>query len=187
MSRLGFAEGEEVVGEKVYDFTMYNNPGNIEEGQGFAGETGQFYAEERRNEKGKGAFVIFDTPEAGLRAVMRDVRSKINNLDGDLLKMINRYAPPSDNNPTTNYYNFIKDRVGKEKVTYEDIPAITRAIVEFENRPTEEMTEQQRIEAQKRLDIYLNDDVFNRAISISQQEFDTGITSEQMFNQITNN
>ena len=186
MDRLGFAEGEEVVGEEVYDFTMYNNPGNIEEGQGFAGETGQFYAVERRNEN-KGAFVIFDTPEAGLRAVMRDIRSKIDDLDGDLLKMINRYAPPSDNNPTTNYYNFIKDRVGKEKVTYEDIPAITRAMVEFENRPTEEMTEQQRIAAQKRLDIYLNDDVFNRAISISQQEFDTGTTSEEMFNQINNN
>ena len=41
---------------------IYNNPGNIEIGQGYAGETGT-YANNRER-----PFAIFDTPQMGVRA-----------------------------------------------------------------------------------------------------------------------
>ena len=78
----------------------YNNPGNIRAGQGYAGETDERYTASDGSE-----YVIFDTPEMGLRALFVDLRSKIKEFDGDVDKIINKYAPPSDNNPTKKYAN----------------------------------------------------------------------------------
>ena len=39
----------------------------------------------------------------GLRALFVDLRSKISEFDGNIDQMINKYAPPSDNNPTKKY------------------------------------------------------------------------------------
>jgi hypothetical protein len=178
MNRLGFKDAGKVVGDIANK--IFNNPGNIEEGQGFAGETGEVYASERRQE-GKGAFVIFDTPEAGLRAVMRDIRSKIDDFDGDLLQMINKYAPPSDDNPTTEYYKYLRNKVGKDNVSYEDIRLLTEGILEFENSPTDKMTSEQKAAAKQRLTTYKNPEVLDKAEYLSQQEFPTGTSTKQMY------
>ena len=74
---------------------IYNNAGNIRAGQGYAGETGEFYYDANGE-----PYVIFDSPEIGLRALYIDLRSKINEFDGDITQMFMKYAPPSDNNPT---------------------------------------------------------------------------------------
>ena len=42
------------------------------------------------------------------------------------------------------------------------------------------MTEQKRLEAQGRLDKYLSPEIFNMAQRISQYDYPTGTTSEQM-------
>ena len=46
------------------EVTTYNNPGNLEKGQGYAGETGKTYANDRER-----PFVVFDSPEMGDRAL----------------------------------------------------------------------------------------------------------------------
>ena len=53
---------------------QFNNPGNIETGQGYAGETGETYAER---------FSVFDSPQMGVRAVARDITTKIGRHKGD--------------------------------------------------------------------------------------------------------
>lgn len=78
------------------------NPGNIRPGAGFFGESGQ--------DKG---YAEFDTDAAGLRAIQRLLmtygsKHGINTLRG----LANRYAPPSDNNPTGNYVDFLSQQTG---------------------------------------------------------------------------
>jgi len=164
----------------------YNNPGNIEEGQGFAGETGEVYAIHRREEENKKAFVIFDTPEAGLRAVVRDLTNKINDFNGDLQAIVAKYAPPKDNNPTTEYFKYLKQKVSnKTIVTLDDLPQLLEGVVEFENKPTEKMTSQQQEEAQERVNKYLTPSIFNNALAIGQYEYPTGTTTEQMLDDLT--
>ena len=166
--------------------TNYNNPGNIEEGQGFAGETGEVYATRRREEKNKGAFVVFDTPEAGLRAVVRDLTNKINDFNGDLQSIVSKYAPPKDNNPTTEYFKYLQQKVGdKTTVTLDDLPKLLEGIVEFENKPTEKMTPQQKQQAQERVNKYLTPSIFNTALAIGQYDYPTGTTTDQMIDDLT--
>ena len=50
----------------------------------------------------------------------------------------------------------------------------------FENAPNESMTEEQRIQAQKRLDIYLDENTFNTAIKLSKESFPGGTSLSQM-------
>ena len=166
--------------------TNYNNPGNIEEGQGFAGETGEVYATRRREEKNKGAFVVFDTPEAGLRAVVRDLTNKITDFNGDLQSIVSKYAPPKDNNPTTEYFKYLQQKVGdKTTVTLDDLPKLLEGIVEFENKPTEKMTSQQKQQAQERVNKYLTPSIFNTALAIGQYDYPTGTTTDQMIDDLT--
>ena len=107
---------------------IYNNAGNIRAGEEYAGETGEFYYDAN----GK-PYVIFDSPEMGLRALHVDLRSKINEFNGDITQMFIKYAPPSDNNPTNNYIDFIKNDLNKDKLTLNDLPALVRSVIKFEN------------------------------------------------------
>lgn len=177
---------KEPINTPIEENIVYNNPGNIEEGQGFAGETGEVYAIHRRQEENKGAFVVFDSPEAGLRAVVRDLTNKINDFDGNLQAIVSKYAPPKDNNPTTEYFKYLQQKVGnKSIVTLEDLPQLLEGIVEFENKPTKEMTPQQRQQAQARVDKYLTPSIFNTALAIGQYDYPTGTTTEQMIEDLT--
>jgi len=108
---------------------MYNNPGNIRAGQDYAGELDDRYKASDGSD-----YVKFDTPEMGLRALFIDLRSKINQFDGDIDKIIAKYAPPSDKNPTDKYIEFVKSSVGKDKVTEDDLPKLVSAVVRFENK-----------------------------------------------------
>ena len=108
-----------------------------------------------------------------------EIRTKVRDHNGDLRDIINKYAPPVEN-PTKNYYNYLQQILGKDKVTVEDIPQLTKGIIEFENKPTEDMTEQKRLEAQGRLDKYLSPEIFNMAQRISQYDYPTGTTTAQM-------
>ena len=83
---------------------QYNNPGNIRAGEGYAGETGETYKAKDGSE-----YVIFDTPEMGLRAMFLDLRSKTKEFDGDLMKMIQKYAPEADGNDPVAYHKFVSD------------------------------------------------------------------------------
>tara|TARA_R100001369_G_scaffold84018_1_gene116644 strand:+ start:170 stop:706 length:537 start_codon:yes stop_codon:yes gene_type:complete len=104
--------------------TIFNNPGNIEEGQKFAGETGKVYA---------GRFSEFDTPEMGLRAIFRDIRTKVKQFDGDVDKIITKFAPSHENN-TSKYINRIKKVIGKnKKINNKNLKDVVKEIVAIES------------------------------------------------------
>ena len=136
--------------------TTFNNPGNIEIGQGYAGETGDTYADR---------FAVFDSPQMGVRALGRDIKTKIKRFDGDLQSIINQYAPPEEND-TNNYFEYVKDQVGSDTITENDLGAIVRAIIKMENKP--------EIAAQ-----YLDDSVLNEGLDLAQMSFDQGITLKE--------
>ena len=135
---------------------IFNNPGNIEIGQGYAGETGDTYADR---------FAVFDSPQMGVRALGRDIKTKINRFDGDLQSIINQYAPPNEND-TNNYFEYVKEQVGSDTITESDLGAVVRAIITMENKP--------EIAAQ-----YLNDSVFNEGLELAQMSFDQGVTLDE--------
>ena len=111
---------------------IYNNAGNIEQGEGYAGETGETYAKDRKD--GKKPFVVFDTPQMGLRAMMMDLRTKIKRHKGSLLDIITEYAPPSENR-TDLYYNFVKSELnGDDMVNSTMLIPLVKAMLTFENR-----------------------------------------------------
>ena len=102
---------------------VYNNPGNIEVGQKFAGEIGS-YAD--------GRFAEFDSPEMGMRALAMDLSSKIKQFDGNVFKMLEKYAPKNENK-TIKYSNFVINELGKSKVTFQDMAELMSAVIKFEN------------------------------------------------------
>ena len=136
-TRKSIFDSTEYFGKRVKlseggEATVYNNPGNIESGQGFAGETGNTYGEDRKN--GKKPFVIFDSPEMGVRALAMDLQTKIKKHDGDINKIIEQYAPDNEND-TKKYQEFVKKQIGKDKVTTEDLKSFVEAIIKKENKP----------------------------------------------------
>lgn len=83
---------------------MQNNPGNIRENnQGFQGQLA---------DSGNG-FAAFDSAANGFRAMLVILHSYISK-DGvnTINSIINRYAPPSDNNPTQTYINNVSNWTG---------------------------------------------------------------------------
>ena len=79
-----------------------NNPGNIRPGAGFFGEIGD-----------DGGYAEFDSDAAGIRAIQRLLKTYGNQHGINTLRgLANRYAPPSDNNPTDNYVDFLSQQTG---------------------------------------------------------------------------
>ena len=104
---------------------VYNNPGNIEVGQNFAGEIGSY---------ANGRFAEFDSPEMGMRALAMDINSKLTQFNGNVSEIIKKYAPKEDENKTTNYILYVQNKVGKKNITQDDIGATMSAMIEFENK-----------------------------------------------------
>jgi hypothetical protein len=138
---------------------IYNNAGNIEVGQGFAGETGETYA--------NGRFVVFDSPQMGLRAIFRDLRTKIAKHDGVLWSIISEYAPPSENN-TELYFKHAKMALnGDDMVGEYTLPKLVKAMVKHENK--KEVS-----------DYYLSDPkILQEAFALSTMSFDKGTSYEE--------
>ena len=113
---------------------IYNNAGNIEVGQGYAGETNETYANDRGVEIGddRKPFVVFENPVMGLRAMFRDLRTKIERHDGSLYNIINQYAPKSENN-TDAYHKAMKAALKDDMVSEYNLVPLVRAMIEHEN------------------------------------------------------
>jgi hypothetical protein len=137
---------------------IYNNPGNIEVGQGYAGETGT-YANDRER-----PFAIFDTPQMGVRALTRDLITKIKRFDGDVDAIINQYAPNNEND-TKAYQKFIKQQIGnKSKVDESDLASLITGIIKKENKGST-------------ADYYLKDPkIIEEGIALSSKSFPSNYT-----------
>ena len=151
---------------------IFNNAGNIEVGQGFAGETGETYANDRTGEFKP--FVVFDSPQMGLRAIFRDLRTKMNRHDADtsfpyrghLVKMIYEYAPPNENN-TELYYKYVKSQLKDDMVTEANLPVLIKAVIQYEN--TKEVA-----------DYYLSDPkILQEAFALSTMSFASDVSYEK--------
>ena len=139
------------------ELKIFNNPGNIEIGQGYAGETGEKYAER---------FAVFDSKEMGVRALARDLTTKIKRHKGDIRKIISEYAPDNENN-TEAYINFVISQLGnKNIITVDDIPALTKAVIIQENK-------------KEIADLYLIPSVFDVGIQLSKIPLPEGTTLEE--------
>lgn len=108
-----------------------NNPGNIEDGAfarslpGYAGSDGRF--------------ARFENASAGAEAAPRLLRSYLERGFDTPAAIINRWAPPSDNNPTAQYAAYVAQRVGvdvNDRITPDQVPLVAQAIAEFENGQT---------------------------------------------------
>jgi len=113
-----------------------------------------------------GKHAIFTSPVLGLRALFRDVKTKMRKHGGDVSKMLHEYAPPTEN-PTKEYIEFVKKFTGEgnaSKLSPEQIPefidSFVKAIVTFEN------------DDQALIDLYLSDEVFNEARKLSRHSLD---------------
>ena len=141
--------------------TVFNNPGNIEFGQGYAGETGEKYSER---------FAVFDSKEMGIRALARDLTTKIKRFDGDIKDIITQFSPPNEND-TDAYIKFVKQRLKKDKVTVDDIGELTKAVILKENKRSV-------------ANLYLVPNVFNTGIELSKISLPAGTTFEEALKKI---
>lgn len=109
-----------------------NNPGNLRPlpgGQKWLGEITPDYTNN---------FSRFENVAYGLRAMITDITGDIVK-DGDntIRKLVNKYAPPSDNNPTQAYINYVSAQTGwnPDQViipSEENIKKLIRAKMNFE-------------------------------------------------------
>jgi hypothetical protein len=79
-----------------------NNPGNLRWNSKFKGVVG----------KSKNGFAIFSSKYAGLAAMENLLKNYIKKGFNTLEKILYRYAPPTDNNNTEAYIQFVSQRSG---------------------------------------------------------------------------
>jgi hypothetical protein len=82
-----------------------NNPGNIR-------KDARWQWQGERIGTNAGDFITFDTLENGYRAMMKDLITKIKSGNDTIRKIIYKYAPSSDNNPTESYIRFVANSSG---------------------------------------------------------------------------
>lgn len=117
-------------GVKEVKWSEHNNPGNIESTNiKWDGERpGKFYGKNDR-------FASFETPEAGISAMTKDLTTKLKRHNGDLKAMISEYAPKADGNDIKKYMKVVKKTAGdKYRYTEEDIQNIVKGFIRMENK-----------------------------------------------------
>ncbi|WP_231100871.1 virion protein [Pseudoalteromonas luteoviolacea] len=102
-----------------------NNPLNIETGEDWLGLTGS-----------DGRFVIFETPEHGIRAAARILRTYSSKYGINTVNtIISRWAPPVEND-TEGYIEFVADKANvnaNEVLSPEEYPRVIAAMIHMEN------------------------------------------------------
>ncbi|MBJ9142284.1 hypothetical protein [Citrobacter koseri] len=107
-----------------------NNPGNLEYSKSnpWVGQTGD-----------DGRFAKFETPEHGIRALGRNLMSYQRQGIDTISEIINRWAPPTDNNDTTAYIKAVCEKLGVsadeplDSSNPDTLKALCAAIIHHEN------------------------------------------------------
>ena len=82
-----------------------------------------------------GRFTTFKTPEDGIRAMTKDLTTKLKRHNGDLKAMIAEYAPKADGNDVKKYLKVVKKTAGdKYRYTEADIQNIVKGFIRMENK-----------------------------------------------------
>ena len=122
---------------------MQNNPGNILLGENFAGETGKHYVGKSTGLK----YAIFKDKEMGIRALYKDIRTKLKKSKGNVEDAMLRYLG-GDNTEDSREDRYIKasthnpDVVGyinraKEAYEKEGEDGLIKQIIINENKPVD--------------------------------------------------
>lgn len=104
-----------------------NNPGNIKSDprNAWQGKTGS-----------DGVFDIFDTPENGIRAIVKILTSYRARGITSIRDIIDEWAPPGDKNNTTAYINAVSSRMNAShsaRVVPSNIVDFISAVIKHEN------------------------------------------------------
>lgn len=93
-----------------------------------------------------GKFSMYQSPEEGMAAMQNDLLLKISGqsraMGGKpptIRNVITTWAPPSDNNDTNAYINFVSSQTGQDPdaiLTPDHVPALSNAITQFEGGPS---------------------------------------------------
>lgn len=109
-----------------------NNPGNIRPaGYTWQGQTGI-------DSGSMGSYIIFSTPEYGIRAIAKDLLTKFSRGLDTVREIITAYAPPSEN-PTESYITSVCQSLGvmsTSPLNLRDVSTLTNfvyAIIRHEN------------------------------------------------------
>lgn len=109
-----------------------NNPGNIRPaGYTWQGQVGI-------DSGSMGSYLIFSSPEYGIRAIAKDLLTKFSRGLDTVRKIITAYAPPSEN-PTESYISAVSSSMGVMSFTtlnLRDVSTLTNfvyAIIKHEN------------------------------------------------------
>lgn len=105
-----------------------NNPGNIV-------RTGTAWQGMSVDQSGDSRFIVFDSPEYGIRAMARILRNYMAQGFDTVEKIINRWAPPVEND-TGAYVNAVANRIGVYPGQVLDasfLPPLIDAIILHEN------------------------------------------------------
>ncbi len=176
----------------VNDKRIYFNPGNLEQRkQGYAGDTGKTYANHRGTEHTldtqgnevldkRKPFIVFDSAEAGIRGLARDLMSKLNRFNGDAELALLQYLGGDTGT--------LEERYAKAGYDNENPTGyIKRAVEEYKKNGLEGLVAKV-IKEENTTDIanyYLTPSIFNKAMQIAQYDYPTGTTTEQMIEDLT--
>lgn len=98
-----------------------NNPGNVRPNPAYTwyGQAGE-----------ENGYVIFDDIEHGIRAMAKDLRSKIKRGLNTIAKYIPVYAPPEDNNNTEGYIERVEKLSGinRNSILTADYPTLSKLV-----------------------------------------------------------
>lgn len=104
-----------------------NNPGNLRDtGIQWKGLIGH----------DAGGYARFDTVTNGARAMLIDLRTNIQNGNDTIAGIISKWAPESDNNPTSAYIDFVASEINRsptEHLTVNDLVPLADAMTRFES------------------------------------------------------
>ena len=108
-----------------------NNPGNIVKTVGTYWQGAIYPGDSAR-------FVTFENQSYGYRALFKVIQTKILRGLTTITDIINSYAPPSDNNPTESYINYVSSVTGIDRnkplnsQDFDEIFKIGHAVSRFE-------------------------------------------------------
>lgn len=170
----------------------YYNPGNLEQrGQGYAGDTGNTYANHRGTEHivseigkeikdGRKPFIVFDSPQAGIRALAKDLTAKLKRFNGDAELAILQYLGGGEGTLEQRYLDATKDNKHAQgyieravKAYNEDgLKGLVSKVIKEENTP-------------ELANFYLQPEIINQGIELSRYDYNKGITTKQMVDDLT--
>ena len=121
--------GDVTLEKPVGSTKKYNNPGNLKKSSiVWDGETINGYGDNKE-------FTTFETPQAGITAMTKDLTTKLKDFNGDLKAMISKYAPEKDGNDVKKYLKVVKKAAGdKYRYTEQDIQNIVKGFIRMENK-----------------------------------------------------